>query len=123
MSGTLGMAECAGGALALGGAGVLASRNRELIRKWRTWTIAAALVIGCLWLGPAGACLLAATLGVVAALEYGPLTGLRRADTVLVAVAAVALPVVAWRAPAELGRAAGGALLAAAILPVLSADG
>jgi phosphatidate cytidylyltransferase len=102
---------------------VLASRNRQLIRKWRTWTIATALVTGCLWLGPAGACVLAAAVGVAAATEYGRLARLRHCDTVLVAVASVALPVAAWRAPAELGRVAGCALLAAAVLPILSADG
>jgi hypothetical protein len=72
-------AVCLAGVLAVGGAGALASRNPEVIRKWRTWLVSAPLVAGLLWLGAPGAALLAAGLGVVGAVEYGRLTRLRRA--------------------------------------------
>ena len=45
MSGTV---MCLAGALAVGGAAALASRNAELIRTWRTWMVSAPLVAGCL---------------------------------------------------------------------------
>jgi len=111
-----------GGVLALGGAGVLASRNAELIRRWRTWLVSAPLVAGCLWLGAPGAAVLAAGLGVIAAVEYGRLARLRPADVTLVAVAAVALPLAAWQAPSELARLLAAAALAVAVVPVVTAD-
>ncbi len=122
MSGMAGTAACLGGVLTLGGVAALASRNREVIRKWRTWMLSAPLVAGCLWLGAPGAALLAAGLGVTGAVEYGRLAKLRPADTAVVAVVAVILPLVAWRMPAELGRALAGALLAVALVPVLGGD-
>jgi phosphatidate cytidylyltransferase len=116
------MTEGIGGALAVGGVAVLASRQRELARRWRTWLTAAALVIGCLWLGPAGAAFLAVLLAVVAAAEYGRLAGLRRADLAVLLAAVAALPAVAWRDPGDLGRALACGLLAAALAPVLTGD-
>jgi phosphatidate cytidylyltransferase len=110
------------GVLMLGGAAALASRNAEVIRKWRTWLVSAPLVAGCLWLGAPGAVLLAAGLGVTGAIEYGRLAKLRPADSAVLAAAAVILPLVAWRMPAELGRALAGALLAVALVPVLGGD-
>jgi phosphatidate cytidylyltransferase len=122
MSGNAAMAECMAGALAVGGAAVLASRTPELTRKWRTWAISAPLVTGCLWLGAPGAALLAAALGAIAAAEYGRLAALRTADTAVIAVAAIAMPVIAWLAPAQLWRTVGVAILAAAVIPIVSAD-
>jgi phosphatidate cytidylyltransferase len=122
MSESAGTVACMAGVLALGGVGVLASRNAELIRRWRTWLVSAPLVAGCLWFGALGAAGLAAALGVVAAVEYGRLARLHRADVVVVAVAAVALPLAAWRVPAELSRALVAAALAAALVPVLAGD-
>ena len=119
MSGT---AMCLAGVLALGGAAALASRNAEVIRKWRTWMACAPLVAGFLWLGAPGAALLAAGLGAAGAVEYGRLARLRTADSWLVAAAAAALPLVAWRAPARLGHVFAAALLAAALVPVLGGD-
>ena len=116
MSGTV---MCLAGALAVGGAAALASRNAELIRTWRTWMVSAPLVAGCLWLGAPGAALLAAGLGVVGAAEYGRLARLRAADSWLVAAVAAVLPLVAWRAPGRLGHVLAAALLAAALVPVL----
>jgi hypothetical protein len=80
MSGAAGMAAGLAGVLAAGGAGALASRNAEVIRKWRTWAASAPLVAGLLWLGAPGAVLLAAGLGAVGAVEYGRLARLRTAD-------------------------------------------
>jgi phosphatidate cytidylyltransferase len=122
VSGLTGTAECLAGVLALGGAGALASRNEEVMRKWRTWMVSAPLAAGCLWMGAPGAALLAAGLGVTAAIEYGRLVKLRTADSTLLAAIAAILPVVAWRMPAQLGHALAGALLAAALVPVLGGD-
>ena len=80
MSGHPELAAYLGGVLALGGVGALASRNFEVIAKWRTWAVAAVLVMACLWQGAPGAALLAAGLGVAGAVEYGRLAGLRSAD-------------------------------------------
>lgn len=122
MSGLAGTVECLAGVLTLGGAGAFASGNREVIRKWRTWMVSAPLAAGCLWFGAPGAALLAAGLGVTGAVEYGRLARLRAADSILLAAVAVILPAVAWRMPADLGRALAGALLAVALVPVLGGD-
>ncbi len=98
------------GALTAGGVAALASRNREVIRKWRTWAVSAPLVAGCLWLGAPGAALLAAGLAVAGAVEYGRLAKLVTADSVVVAAVAAAMPLVAWLAPGVLGRAFAGAI-------------
>jgi phosphatidate cytidylyltransferase len=122
MSGNVAMAECTAIALAVGGVAVLASRNPELTRKWRTWAISAPLVGGFLWMGAPGAALLGTALGVVAAIEYGRLSELPKADTAAIAAAAVAFPVTAWLAPGSLWRVVGWALLVAVLIPVVSAD-
>ncbi len=122
MSGLAGTAACVAGVLALGGIGALVSGNADVIRKWRTWMVSAPLVVGCLWLGAPGAALLAAGLGVIGAVEYGRLVGLRAGDSALVAAVVAILPVVAWRMPADLGHALAGALLAVALVPVLGGD-
>jgi phosphatidate cytidylyltransferase len=112
-----------GGTLAVAGIVVLASRKAELIRKWRTWTLAALLVMGCLSLGGAGAAALATGLGVVAAVEFGRLTGLRVVDTAVLGAAAAALPWVAWAAPSAMARAVALAVLAVAVTPVVTPAG
>jgi phosphatidate cytidylyltransferase len=116
------MAVGLAGVLALGGAGALASRNAEVISKWRTWAVSAPLVAGCLWLGAPGAALLAAGLGVVGAVEYGRLAKLRPADSLMITTVAAVLPLVAWWAPGQFGRVFAGALLAVALVPVLGGD-
>jgi phosphatidate cytidylyltransferase len=116
------MGECIGGALAVGGVAVVTSRRAALIRRWRTWALAAGLAGGCLWLGAPGAAFLAAALAVIAAFEYGRLAGLRRGDVAVVVAAVAALPVIAWRDPGDLGRALAAGLLAAALVPVLGGD-
>jgi len=117
-----GTAVCLAGVLAAGGLGALVSRNGEVMRRWRTWLVAAPLVTGCLWLGAPGAVLLAGGLGIVGAVEYGRLAGLRGADSALAGVAAVVLPLAAWQLPGQLGRVLAGALLAAALVPVVGGD-
>jgi phosphatidate cytidylyltransferase len=115
-------AVCLAGVLTVGSGCALASRNAEVIRKWRTWAVSAPLVAGCLWLGAPGAAVLAAGLGAVGAVEYGRLARLRTYDSVLVAAVVVVLPLVAWRIPGLLGRVFAGGLLAVALVPVLGGD-
>lgn len=110
------------GALTAGGAGVWASRRRELIRRWTTWAVTAPLVGGSLYFGAPGAAVLAAALAVVATLEYGRLTRLAVADRITIGTAAAGLPLAAWVAPGHATRLLFGALLLAALVPVLSGD-
>jgi phosphatidate cytidylyltransferase len=110
------------GALVCGGIGTVASRDRELIRRWLTWCCAAALVCGALLSGPPGAAVLASALGAVAAVEYGKLVSARLPDTLVVATAAVALPFVAWLDRPSVPRALACALLLSALVPVLDGD-
>lgn len=109
-----------GGTLAVGGIAVVLSGKAELIRRWRTWALAALLVTGCLWPGAAGAAALAAGLGVVAAAEFGRLAELRVVDTAVLGAAAAALPWVAWLAPGSMVRAAGLAVLAVAVTSMVT---
>src|SRR5215469_1188398 len=111
-----------GGALAAGGAGAFASRNKELIRKWGTWAVTAPLVGGCLWLGRPGATALAVALGLVAAVEYGRLAALRPADTAAAGLAAIVLPVTACVAPRALPAAVACAVIGVVAVPVVAGD-
>jgi phosphatidate cytidylyltransferase len=79
--------------------------------------------MGCLWLGGAGAAALATGLGVVAAVEFGRLTGLRVVDTAVLGATAAALPWVAWAAPSAMARAVALAVLAVAVTPVVTPAG
>lgn len=116
------------GALGVSGLAVWRSRQRELLRRWTTWAVAAPLVTCALLLGGWGAAVLAAVLGAVCALEYTRLVRLRRIEG-LAMVAAVALwPVAALLTPA--GEAVGGVVrvlvvlgvFAVVLAPVLSGD-
>ncbi|QNS03961.1 phosphatidate cytidylyltransferase [Streptomyces xanthii] len=117
-----------GGVLGAGGVAVAALPARvrmraELRRRWRTWALAAPLFLGALFLGRAGACALAAGLGVVAVAEYARMAGLGRGERGVLGVAAVALPALAWAAPgADALRLAGVLLLAAVAVAVLKGD-
>jgi phosphatidate cytidylyltransferase len=106
------------GALGAGGVGVAFSGQRELRRRWATWAVTAPVVGGLLALGDAGAALLAAGLGAVAAYEYARLARLRPADRALLAAIAVALPVAVLRSPAALHAVP--LLALAAALPALA---
>jgi phosphatidate cytidylyltransferase len=66
------------GALGIGGAGVLASRRRELILRWTTWAVTAPLVGGAMLLGAPGATALAAGVGIVCTVSMDGWSGSRR---------------------------------------------
>ncbi|WP_405900056.1 phosphatidate cytidylyltransferase [Streptomyces sp. NBC_00727] len=95
----------------------------ELRRRWRTWALVAPVFLGAYFLGGGGTYALAAGLGTVAAGEYARMAGLRRGDLAVLAVAAAALPALAWLAPHTLDLRAAALLLVAAALPsVLGGD-
>ena len=108
----------------LGGSGVAVwvSRRRELVARWLTWTLAAALVVTAFAVGGAGGAWRAAALGVVAAAEYGRLVRSTRADTAVLAGAVLAVVGTAWWQPAATGTAVAAGVLAAALVPVLGGD-
>jgi phosphatidate cytidylyltransferase len=92
------------GALGIGGAAVGAARSAELTARWRSWLIAAPLVLGPLLLGGrAGGAVLAAGLAVVAAVEFARLAGLPRTDTAALVLRVGAVPGVALVRPELLG--------------------
>lgn len=135
MSGSLVVGDAMGralplvaGALGAGGIAVAALPARvrmraELRRRWRTWALTAPVFLGSLFLGAGGAFALAAVLGVIAVAEYTRMARLGRADQLVLAVAAVVLPALAWLAPQTLDlRTAALLLLAAALPPLLSGD-
>ncbi|GAB2784715.1 hypothetical protein GCM10027091_17510 [Streptomyces daliensis] len=111
-----------GGAFAVSGFAVWRSGRRELVERWLSWLVIVPVVWGALAAGPGGAALLAAGLGVVAAVEYGRLCGLRHAESAVVVSAVAVLAVVAWLAPGSLVRLWLAALLAVALVPVLAGD-
>jgi len=88
--------------LAAAGIAVLISRKPELIQKWRTWVLIAPVVGLPVWLGHGTTAALAATLAVVAVIEYARLVGLGRADTVVLMALAVLYPLAAWLRPSLL---------------------
>src|SRR5215510_14964861 len=106
-------------ALGVGGIGVWLSRRRELILRWCTWAVTAALVGAALYLGAPGVATLAAGAGVVCAAEYGRLARLPRADRVVVALAVAALAFAAWLVPADLPGLVVLGAVAVATVPVL----
>lgn len=116
------------GVLGAGGVAVavLPSKVRmraELRRRWRTWALVAPVFLGAYFLGGGGTYALAAGLGVIAASEFVRMAGLKRADHVMLAAAAVVLPALAWLAPDLLDLRMAALLLVAAALPsVLAGD-
>ncbi|MFE7038404.1 phosphatidate cytidylyltransferase [Streptomyces atratus] len=116
------------GVLGAGGVAVavLPSKVRmraELRKRWRTWALVAPVFLGAYFLGGGGTFALAAGLGVIAVTEFVTMAGLRRGDHAVLAVAALALPALAWLAPQVLDvRAAALLLVAAALPPVLAGD-
>lgn len=121
MIGVLDSAPYVAGALGAGGIGVLASRKRELIRRWATWMVTAPVVGGAMLLGAPGAALLAAALAVVATVEYGRLATLPRIDRVVLGAALLSV-IAAGLRPAALPGTSIAAALAVVAVPVLSAD-
>jgi len=122
MIGVLDTAPYVAGALGVGGVGVLASRRRELIRRWCTWAVTAPIVGGAVLLGTPGEAALAAALTTVAAIEYGRLVGLPLTDRCVAVVGLATLIVVAAVAPANVPAALLAVAAASALLPVLTGD-
>ncbi len=111
------------GALGLGGAAVGAARRAELTARWRTWVIAAPLVLGPLLLaGRAGGLALAAGLGAVAAIEFGRLAQLPRGDVAALVARVAAVPALALLVPAAVGVLLPVLALSAALPPLLAGD-
>lgn len=108
------------GALGVSGLAVWRSRQRELVRRWLTWAVAAPLVTVSLLLGSPGAAALAAALGVVCALEYARLVRLRTPERLILVAGTALLPWVALAGDMHWPPAA--LLLAMALAPVLSGD-
>src|SRR3981189_3699878 len=67
--------------LVIAGIAVLASRKRELIRRWTTWVMIAPAVGVPSWIGRGTTAAFAATLAVVAVFEYARLVKLGKVDT------------------------------------------
>ncbi|GGK67260.1 hypothetical protein Ppa06_24010 [Planomonospora parontospora subsp. parontospora] len=110
------------GALAAGGIAVALSRRRQYMLRWCAWAVAVPVVVAALYAGPGGAAVLAAAVGMVCAAEYGGLTRLPRPDRVLLTAAVAAPPVTAWLAPARLPHVFAVAVLAVALVPLLTGD-
>ena len=108
-------------ALAVAGFAVLVAGNSELRRRWLSWSLLAPAVALPLRVGPPGACLLAAAIGVVAVGEYAALTGLGRIDRCVLSGLAVLAPVTAALDPHLLSYAPLAALATAAA-PLLQGD-
>ncbi len=108
-------------ALAVAGLGVLLTGERELRRRWLSWSLIAPAVALPLWIGPVGAGVLAAALGVVAVTEYAALTRLAVADRWVLTALALIAPVAAVLDPHLLSYAPLAAL-ATAVAPVLQGD-
>jgi phosphatidate cytidylyltransferase len=111
------------GALGIGGAAVGAARRAELTARWRTWLIAAPLVLGPLLLaGRAGGAGPAVALGAVAAVEFARLAALPRLDTIALVLRVVAVPVVALLWPHALGLLFPVLAVSAAMPPLFAGD-
>jgi phosphatidate cytidylyltransferase len=111
------------GALGIGGAAVGVARRAELTARWRTWLVAAPLVLGPLLLaGRTGGAVLAAVLGTVAAIEFARLAALPRADAVALALRVAAVPGVALLRPDLLGLLLPVLAVGAALPAVLAGD-
>ncbi|TQM14871.1 phosphatidate cytidylyltransferase [Pseudonocardia kunmingensis] len=111
------------GALGIGGAAVGAARRAELTARWRTWLVAAPLVLGPLLVGgQVGGAVLAAALGAVAAVEFAHLAALPRADTVGLVLRIVGVPGVALLRPDLLGLLLPVLAVSAALPALLAGD-
>ncbi|MFM9494330.1 phosphatidate cytidylyltransferase [Streptomyces galilaeus] len=116
------LAPCLGGALALSGVAVAASRRRELRIRWCAWAVGVPLVTGAFWLGRPGTAAIAIAVAVIAVLEYGGLMRLGRVDRLVLAAGVAAVVLAAWLAPGQVLRVAAVGALALAALPLLAGD-
>ncbi|MBE1547132.1 phosphatidate cytidylyltransferase [Mycobacterium sp. OAS707] len=107
--------------LVVGGIAVFASRKRELIQKWTTWVLIAPIVGIPVWIGRGPTAALAATLAVVAVVEYARLVKLSKIDTGILLALSVLYPLAAWLHPTLLGLAP-IVVLACALPSVLGGD-
>lgn len=122
MTTVAGLVPYLGGALAVGGVAVAASRRRELMVRWCVWALGVPLVTAAFWLGPPGIVVLAAVVGVIAVAEYGGLLRLGPLDRAVLGAAVVGLVLAAWLAPGEVLRVAAAGALVIAGVPLLSGD-
>ncbi|MDG4859645.1 phosphatidate cytidylyltransferase [Streptomyces sp. T-3] len=116
------LAPYLGGALALSGAAVAASRRRELLTKWCAWAVGVPLVTGAFWWGRPGTAAIALLVGVITVLEFGALMRLGRADRVVLASAVSGVVLTTWLAPGQELRAVAVGALAVAAVPLLAGD-
>ncbi|MFJ4832904.1 phosphatidate cytidylyltransferase [Streptomyces sp. NPDC088747] len=116
------LAPYLGGALAVGGVAVAASRRRELLVRWCAWAVGVPLVTGAFWLGRPGAAAVAALAGVVAVLEFGGLMRTSRTDRAVLATSVTGVVLTAWLAPGQELRAVAVGALAVAAVPLLAGD-
>ncbi|MGW2017064.1 phosphatidate cytidylyltransferase [Streptomyces sp. NPDC001927] len=122
MTAVAGLVPYLGGALAVGGVAVAATRQRELMLRWCVWAVGVPLVTAAFWLGPPGIAVLAAVVGVVAVAEFGGLLRLGPVDRVVLGAAVVGLVLTAWLAPGEVLRVAAVGALAIAGVPLVTGD-
>ncbi|MEV5607715.1 phosphatidate cytidylyltransferase [Streptomyces sp. NPDC052225] len=116
------LAPWLGGALAVAGAGVAASRRRELMVRWCAWAVGVPLITGAFWLGRPGAATLAVAAALIAAAEYGGLLRLPRTDRAVLAAAVTGVVLTAWLAPGHTPRAFAAGAVALTAVPLLSGD-
>ncbi len=116
------LVPCLGGALALGGVAVAASRRRELMVRWCAWAVGVPLVTAAFWWGRPGAAAIGIAAGVVAVAEYGGLLRLGRADRFVLAAAVTGVVLAAWLAPGQILRIVALGALAVAAVPLLAGD-
>ncbi|MEV0217938.1 phosphatidate cytidylyltransferase [Streptomyces sp. NPDC050704] len=116
------LAPYLGGALALGGVAVAASRRRELLIRWCAWAVGVPLVTGAFWWGRPGAAAIAIAVGVIAVMEFGGLMRLGRVDRGVLAAAVAGVVLAAWLAPGQELRAVAVGALAVAAVPLLAGD-
>ncbi|WP_199875679.1 phosphatidate cytidylyltransferase [Streptomyces sp. Root1310] len=116
------LAPYLGGALALGGVAVVASRRRELLIRWCAWAVGVPLVTAAFWWGRPGAALVALAAGVIAVFEFGGLLRLGRPDRVVLAAAVASVVLAAWLAPGQVLRVVAIGALAVAAVPLLAGD-
>lgn len=122
MIGVASLAPFLGGALAVGGVAAALSRRRELLVRWCCWAVGVPLVVGAFWWGSPGVTALALVVGVVAAMEFGGLTGLPRPDRAVLAAAVSGVVLTSWLAPGHEARAVAFGALALAAVPLLAGD-
>ena len=90
--------------------------------RWLTWAVIGVIVGAAEALGVAGAVIVAVSVSVVCLVEYVRLAGLRTGDLAVLIIAGIGAPLLAAVNPAAVNMWLPFALLAAAVLPVLSRD-